>query len=120
MFNTPLNVTHRVAVPKPRSAPKEKPMPSAQSLNITYERIVNNGIDIAGYKSYFFHFIQTGEVGDKECEQIIISQPTMDQAITEFERCFFRGDYYENASISVECIGIDVKPERKTPIVMAY
>lgn len=120
MFNTPLNVTHRVAAPKPKATPKEKPAPTAQSLNITYERIVNTKIDISGYKSYFFLFIQLGDVGDKEMSQIIISQPTMDQAIAAFERYFLRGDYYENAKLSVECIGIDIKPERTSPIVVAY
>lgn len=118
MFNTPLNVTAKI--PKAKSAPKVKPLPTAQDLNITYERIVNTSIDISGYRSYFYQFVQTGEVGDKEMEKIIISKPDMDQAIAAFEQYFFRGDYYKNAKIAVECIGIDVKPPRTDPIVMAY
>lgn len=120
MFNTPLNVTHRVAVPKPRPAPKEKPKPTAQSLNITYNRNDRTDIDTAGYRSYFFHFTQTGEVGDKEMEQIIISKPTMDEAIAMFEQCFLRGDRYKDSVITVERIGVDFNPNRAERVVMAY
>ena len=120
MFNTPLNVTQRVPVPKARATPKEKPAPTAKSQNITYNRNDRTDIDTAGYKSYFFHFTLTREVEDKECGQIIISQPSMDNAIAQFERIFVRGDYYENAVFDVERIGVDFKPDRKETVVMAY
>ena len=95
-------------------------MPTAQSLNITYNRNDRTDIDTAGYKSYFFHFTQTGEVGDKEIEQTIIYQPNMDDEIAAFERIFFRNDHYMNSVIDVERIGVDLKPDRKEIVVMAY
>lgn len=120
MFNTPLNVV--AAVPKPRAKPVEKPRPqlTGKDLNITYNRNDRTDIDTAGYQSYFFHFTQTGEVGDKEMEQIIISKPTMDEAISMFEECFLRGDYYENAVFTVERIGVDFNPHRAERVIMAY
>ena len=118
MFNNPLSVTARA--PKPKPVPKPKPLPTAQELNITYNRNDRGDIDCAGYKGYLFHFVQTGEVGDKECEQLIISGPDMDAAIRTFEQCFFRGDYYKNAVFTVERMAIDLRPDRTERVVMTY
>lgn len=120
MFNTPLNVV--AAPPKTKAKPVEevRPQLTGKDMNITYNRDDRTDIDTAGYKNYLFQFKQTGDVGDKEMSELLISGPTMDEAINTFERIFLRGDYYKDAVISVERIGVDFVVGRADKIVMAY
>lgn len=119
MFDRPLSVVPGTmpTIPKFPERPALK-QPTAEELNITYHRNNREDIDTRGYKSYLFHFRQTGEVGDKEMYEWIISKPTMEEAIQFFEQTQFRGDYYENAVIEVEIIGCDFKTDREYPFVM--
>ena len=120
MFNTPLNVV--AAPPKAKAKPVEqaRPVVTGKDMNITYNRDDRTDIDTAGYKNYLFQFKQTGEVGDKEMSELLISASSMNEAIETFERIFLRGDYYKDAVISVERIGVDFVVGRADKIVMCY
>lgn len=126
LFGTPLSVSipPKKASKKPVKVPDKpvpiiKPPPPAPRVNVRYIRDERTDIDTQGYKAYFYHFKQTGEVGDKEYEELLISAATMDQAIEIFESSCFRGDCYNNSIFSVTLTGVDFNSTREEKIVMA-
>lgn len=78
--------------------------------DLTWEREERNDIDYKGYKRYFYEF-KNPDAQDKELHHAIIAAPTMNDAITEFMDQVRGPDWYENAVISVEVIGVDLRRE---------
>lgn len=89
-------------------------MPTVENRpDITWKREERSDIDYKGYRRYFYAFKNPSAQG-KEHLHVIISAPTMDEAIAKFMDTAADPDWYKDAVISVEVIGIDLRKEDRS------
>lgn len=117
MWDTPFTIGEKSSTKAKKAPEPSKPEPRT---DITFKRDERPDIDYKGYKAYLYFFRQATKVQDKELSDWIISAADMNTAIQVFMVSIRNEEYYRNAVIEVEVMGIDLKTDRTSPWVMEY